>query len=216
LEKNVVLDIAKKLRFALNRALPDVSILLTRDNDYFVPLRERTKFANYKKADMFISIHSNAAFSRNARGFEVFYLSTEASDDVARAIAAAENEVISLERDNDTENIDMVKLILGDIAQQEFIEESIELAGLVQTIVCDELNITNRGLKSAFFWVLKDAMMPAILIEIGFLSNPFEENMLRSHRFRNDVVSAICDAIVAYKNMYDGNMGFAIHDRKSR
>ena len=208
LEKNVVLNIAKKLKFSLQMALPDINILLTRDSDYFIPLRERTRFANYKKADLFISIHSNASYSKGAHGFEVFHLSTEASDNAARALAAAENEVISLKKESNSNNTDMIKLILGDIAQQEFIEESIELAGIIQLITCKNLGLVNRGAKSAFFWVLRDAMMPAVLIEVGFLSNPIEENKLRSDRFRNDLVSSICDSIVAYKAKYEGKMGF--------
>ncbi|MFH1859999.1 MAG: N-acetylmuramoyl-L-alanine amidase [bacterium] len=208
LEKNVVIDIAKRLRFVLQRALPDVNILLTRDSDYFIPLRERTRFANYKNADLFISIHSNASYASKAHGFEVFYLSTEASDDASRALAAAENEVISLEKGNKSNNVDMIKLILGDIAQQEFIEESIELARLVQSIACKNMGMVNRGAKSAFFWVLRDAMMPAVLIEVGFLTNPFEENRLRSEEFRDNMVSSICDSIVAYNNKYEGKMGF--------
>ncbi|MFH1097119.1 MAG: N-acetylmuramoyl-L-alanine amidase [Candidatus Desantisbacteria bacterium] len=208
LEKNVVLNIAKKLKFSLQRALPDINILLTRDSDYFIPLRERTRFANYKKADLFISIHSNASYARGAHGFEVFHLSTEATDNAARALAAAENEVISLEHESNSNSTDMVKLILGDIAQQEFIEESIELAGIVQSISCKNLGLVDRGVKSAFFWVLRDAMMPAVLIEVGFLSNPLEENKLRSDGFRDDLVSSICDSIVSYKAKYEGKMGF--------
>lgn len=208
LEKNVVLDISKRLRFALQRALPNINILLTRDNDYFIPLRERTRFANYKKADLFISIHSNASYASKAHGFEVFCLSTEASDDASRALAAAENEIISLEKEGNSNNIDMIKLILGDIAQQEFIDESMELAGLVQSIACKNMGMVNRGAKSAFFWVLKDAMMPAVLIEVGFLTNPLEENRLRSEEFRDNMVSSICDAIVVYKSKYERKMGF--------
>ncbi|MEK7275433.1 MAG: N-acetylmuramoyl-L-alanine amidase, partial [Candidatus Desantisbacteria bacterium] len=208
LEKNVVLDISKRLRFALQRALPNVNILLTRDNDYFIPLRERTRFSNYKNADMFISIHSNASYASKAHGFEVFCLSTEASDDASRALAAAENEVISLEKETGSNNIDMIKLILGDIAQQEFIDESMELAASVQSIVCKNMGLVSRGAKSAFFWVLRDAMMPAVLIEVGFLTNPFEESRLRSEEFRDNLVSSICDAIVVYKSKYEGKMGF--------
>ncbi|MEK7813050.1 MAG: N-acetylmuramoyl-L-alanine amidase, partial [Candidatus Desantisbacteria bacterium] len=208
LEKNVVLDISKRLRFALQRAMPNINILLTRDNDYFIPLRERTRFANYKNADMFISIHSNASYASKAHGFEVFCLSTEASDDASRALAAAENEVISLEKETGSNNIDMIKLILGDIAQQEFIDESMELAASVQSIVCKNMGMVSRGAKSAFFWVLRDAMMPAVLIEVGFLTNPFEESRLRSEEFRDNLVSSICDAIVVYKSKYEGKMGF--------
>jgi len=209
LEKNVVLDIGKRLVHFLRNKLPGVKILLTRDGDYFVPLRERTGFANYKKADLFISIHANAAFSEYASGFEVYYLSPDASawDERARALAAIENKVLDLEEEKTHVNargeIDYTKIILGGLAQQEFINESIELAGIIQNTVCRRLQLGNRKIKSAFFWVIKDAMMPAVLIETGFISNPYEAEKLNSDEFKDKMAEAICDAVVEYKTLYE-------------
>jgi N-acetylmuramoyl-L-alanine amidase len=206
LEKDVVLDIAKRLARLLINNLKDVKVLLTRDGDYFVPLRQRTGFANYKKGDLFISIHANAAFSRYATGFEVYYLSPDASasDEKARAMAAIENKVLDLEEEKThTEEIDYTQLILGGLAQQEFIDESIELAGIIQNTGCERLRLENRGIKSAFFWVIKDAMMPAVLIETGFISNPYEAKKLNSESFKDEMAQAICDAIIEYKRLYE-------------
>ncbi|MBU0649569.1 N-acetylmuramoyl-L-alanine amidase, partial [Patescibacteria group bacterium] len=206
LEKNVVLDIGKRLTQLLKDKLPDVTILLTRDSDYFVPLRDRTGFANYKKGDLFISIHANAAFSKYATGFEVFYLSPDASasDERARALAVVENKVLDLEKEKtSTEGTDYIQLILGGLAQQEFIDESIELAGIIQKTACKKLNLDDRGIKSAFFWVIKDAMMPAVLVETGFVSNPYEAQKLNSEEFKNQMTESIGEAIIEYKALYE-------------
>lgn len=206
-EKDVVLDMAKRLRQLLINELPEVKIILTREGDYFVPLRERTGFANYKKADLFISIHANASYSKEATGFEVYYLSPDASasDESSRALAVIENKVLDIERREKTSKgeIDYTELILGGLAQQEFIDESIELAGIIQNTVCQRLHLENRKIKSAFFWVIKDAMMPAVLIETGFISNPYEAQKLNSEDFKNEMGEAICQAIIEYKSLYD-------------
>lgn len=212
-EKNVVLDIGKRLTQLLKDKLSDVTILLTRDSDYFVPLRDRTGFANYKKGDLFISIHANAAFSKYATGFEVFYLSPDASasDERARALAVVENKVLDLEKEKtSTEGTDYIQLILGGLAQQEFINESIELAGIIQKTACKRLNLDNRGIKSAFFWVIKDAMMPAVLVETGFVSNPYEAQKLNSEEFKNQMTEAIGEAIIEYKDLYEKKL--EVHD----
>lgn len=207
LEKTVTLDMALELRDVLCQYLPDVQILMTRDGDYFVPLRDRTAFANYKKADLFICLHSNAASSRSASGFEVYYLSPEASDNEARSLAAAENEVLRFEeKDFSKKGLNTTEFILGSLAQEEFINESIKLAGLIQQYAVDNLGIEDRGIKGAFFWVIKDAMMPAVLIENGFISNPLEESRLRSKDFRKSIVNVIAQAIIDYKDSYEGNL----------
>jgi len=205
-EKDVVLDTAKRLAQLLRDKLKEVKIILTREGDYFVPLRERTGFANYKKADLFISIHANAAYSREAAGFEVYYLSPDASaiDETSRALAVIENKVLDIEEEKPTKGeIDYTQIILGGLAQQEFIDESIELAGIIQNTVCKRLHLENRGIKSAFFWVIKDAMMPAVLIETGFISNPYEAQKLNSEEHKNEMAQSICEAICEYKSLYE-------------
>ncbi|MEW6482636.1 MAG: N-acetylmuramoyl-L-alanine amidase [bacterium] len=200
-EKDVVLDIALRLSNQLKKSLPDTEIILTRDADYYIPLAERTGLANFKKADLFISIHANAAFSRAASGFEVYHLSAVASDKYSEEIAEAENMVV--ERFKEKNSSLLTELILKDIAQTEFINESIELGLLVQNRVSERLSMKDRGVKSAFFYVLRDAKMPAILIETGFLSNASEEARMKKEDFKEGMVNAICNAIVSYKEQYE-------------
>lgn len=210
MEKEVVLDLAKRLKKMLEEKDPTLSIILTRDGDYFVPLDKRTSFANHHKADIFISLHVNGAFSRKANGFEVFHLSAEASDDTARATAALENGVIDLEKNGGErkDRIDYTQFILADMAQLEFIEESIELCGLIEKGVTKKINIVDRGIKSAFFYVLKDALMPSVLVEAAFITNPFEEAKLRDAGFREEVASGIAEAILEYKASYERTVGY--------
>ncbi|MEW6680035.1 MAG: N-acetylmuramoyl-L-alanine amidase, partial [bacterium] len=171
------------------------------DADYYIPLAERTGLANFKKADLFISIHANAAFSRAASGFEVYHLSAVASDKYSEEIAEAENMVV--ERFKEKKSSLLTEIILKDIAQTEFINESIDLGLLVQNRVSERLSMKDRGVKSAFFYVLRDAKMPAILIETGFLSNASEEARMKEEDFKEGMVNAICDAIVSYKEQYE-------------
>ncbi|MEW6007241.1 MAG: N-acetylmuramoyl-L-alanine amidase [bacterium] len=199
-EKDVVLDIALRLSKELKKSLPDTEIILTRDADYYIPLAERTGLANFKKADLFISIHANAAFSRAASGFEVYHLSAVASDKYSEEIAEAENMVVERFKEKKSS---LTELILKDIAQTEFINESIDLGLLVQNKASDRLSMKDRGVKSAFFYVLRDAKMPAILIETGFLSNSAEEARMKEEGFKQSLVNAICDAIVGYKEQYE-------------
>ncbi|MBU1487685.1 N-acetylmuramoyl-L-alanine amidase, partial [bacterium] len=210
MEKEVVLDLAKRLKKMLEKKDPTLSIVLTRDGDYFVPLDKRTSFANHHKADIFVSLHANGAFSREANGFEVFHLSAEASDNTARATAALENGVIDLEKNGGErkDRIDYTQFILADMAQLEFIEESIDLCGLIQKEVIKKINIVDRGIKSAFFYVLKDALMPSVLVEAAFITNPFEEAKLRDAEFREEVASGIAEAILEYKASYEKTVGY--------
>lgn len=212
MEKEVVLDLAKRLKNILEENDPALSIILTRDEDYFVSLDKRTSFANHHKADIFVSIHANGAFSREANGFEIFHLSAEASDDAARATAALENRVIELEnskeRKDRKDRIDYTQFILADMAQLEFIEESIELCGLIQKKVIERTGIVDRGIKGAFFYVLKDALMPSVLVETAFITNPFEEAKLGDANFREEVASGIAEAILGYKATYERMAGY--------
>jgi|GEM_PF-3424898 len=199
-EKDVVLSLALAISKELKKSLPNTEIILTRDGDYYVPLRERTGLANFKHADLFISIHANAAFSKEASGFEVYHLSAIASDKYSERLADIENEPIKRFSEKGS---NLTEIILKDIAQSEFIKESIELGLLIQNNASERLSMKNRGVKSAFFYVLRDAKMPAVLIETGFLSNRDEEARMKDEGFRQSLISAISDAIVLYKEKYE-------------
>ncbi|MFH0775572.1 MAG: N-acetylmuramoyl-L-alanine amidase [bacterium] len=198
-EKDVVLQIAKRLKEKIEEE-SGIEVILTRDDDYYVPLPERTALANYKKADLFVSIHANAAFSKGATGFEVFHLSTAASDREAEALAESENKSI---RFDEKELKDYTHQILADMAQQGFLKESVELASIIQKEVVSRLDMKARGVKSANFYVLKDALMPAVLVETGFISNGYEESRLKDKKFLALMTDSLCDAILKYKESYE-------------
>ncbi len=193
-EKDLNLLIAKKLKKYLKKFGLDV--ILTRDSDVFLSLGERTKIANDNKADIFISIHCNSAPKKNsyACGFEVYFLS-EARTDWERAVAQAENEVIKYEITKNEINDDFLAFILADLAQQEFLKESQELAVAIQDVICEALNIENRGVKQSGFYVLKGVFMPAVLIECGFLSNRKEEALLRKDWYQEKLAKGIAEGL---------------------
>ena len=203
-EKDLVLDVTRRVARLAEREL-GVKVLLTREGDTFVPLRERTSFANRERADLFISIHANAHRHNASEGVETYFLSSEATDSEARQVAALENSVVQLEKpaEGGRGRADMVRAILWDLAQSEFQHESSRLAEIVQDSMTRALRIPNRGVKQAGFYVLGGAAMPAILIEIGFVSNPREERRLRDGRYREEIARAILAGLAEYKRYWD-------------
>jgi N-acetylmuramoyl-L-alanine amidase len=203
-EKDLVLDVTRRVARLAEREL-GVRVLLTRDSDTFVPLRERTSLANRERADLFISIHANAHRHNASEGVETYFLSSEATDSEARQVAALENSVVQLEKpaDGGRGRPDIVRAILWDLAQSEFQHESSRLAEIVQDSMTRALRIPNRGVKQAGFYVLGGAAMPAILIEVGFVTNPREERRLRDSRYREEIARAILAGLAEYKRYWD-------------
>jgi N-acetylmuramoyl-L-alanine amidase len=183
-----------------------VKVLLSRDGDYFVPLRDRTSFANRERADLFVSIHANAHRHAASEGVEVYFLSSEATDSAARQLAAAENSVIQLEKPvagRAAGRHEIVKNMLWDLAQAEFQVESSRLAETVLDAMSTVLRMPNRGVKQAGFYVLGGAAMPAILVEIGFVTNPREERRLKDPKYRDEIARAIFNGLADYKRAWD-------------
>ncbi len=205
-EKTVVLDIAKKLKEELSH-IGDFEITLTRESDKFISLWRRSDIANKIGADLFISVHANASRSRRPKGFEVYYLS-KATDDSARAIAAAENKAIAFEDNSDTNKPHYLDATVWDMTLTENRAESQELAGFICKTARKDLRVRDRGVKSARFYVLKGTLMPAVLVEVGFISNKEEEWKLRSFAYRRKVAKAIAGGILAYKDKYEKTEGF--------
>ena len=197
-EKDLVLDVTRRVAKLVQERL-DLKVKLSRDSDYFVPLRDRTSFANKERADLFVSIHANAHREAANAGVETYFLSSEATDSAARHVAALENSVVQLESPASRGKMDIVKSILWDLAQSQFQLESSRLAETVQDSMTQALRIPSRGVKQAGFYVLGGAAMPAILIEIGFVTNPKEERKLKDSRYRDDIARAIFDGIAEYK-----------------
>jgi N-acetylmuramoyl-L-alanine amidase len=212
MEKDLVLDVTRRVARLIEERL-DIKVLLSRDGDHFVPLKDRTSFANRERADLFVSIHANAHALASQEGVETYFLSSEATDIAARQTAALENSVVQLEKPTNGKGggrPDVLKAILWDLMQSEFLVESSGLAEVVQDAMTRSLRIPNRGVKQAGFYVLGGAAMPAILIEIGFVTNPREERRLRDSKYRDDIARAILSGIAEYKRNWDQRMRTAV------
>lgn len=194
-EKDITLKIGKKLKQRIESRL-GLRVIITRDNDTEVSLNSRVSIANNQKAQLFVSIHVNSSFRKSARGSETFYVSLKATDQESYQLAQKENK--SFEEIDQLAEDDELKMILWDMAQNEYIKESSKLAEFIQ----DELNILlhtrNRGVKQAPFRVLMRAAMPAVLVEVAFLSNPYEEQKLQNDQFLDNVADAIYSGISKY------------------
>ncbi len=204
-EKDVVLDVTRRVARMAEDAL-GVKVALTRSTDVFIPLRERTNFANKQRADLFVSIHANAHPRAVSEGVETYFLSSEASDTEARQVAAIENGAVQLETPASRQKTDLLKSILWDLAQSEFQQESSVLAETVQDSMTQSMRLVNRGVKQAGFYVLGGAAMPAILVEIGFLTNPREERKLAAAEYREAAARAIYAGLSEYKRRWDQRM----------
>jgi N-acetylmuramoyl-L-alanine amidase len=195
-EKDVTMSIARKLKSMIEST--GARAILTRDGDQVVSLDDRTSKANNNKADLFISIHANATIRGRARGAETYFLSTQATDDESRNIAAVENNALGLSQAPAVE--DDLKLILWDMAQTEFLTESSQLAETIQQELNSTLSISNRGIKQAPFRVLTGATMPAVLIEVGFINNPEEEKLMTNGDYQIKIATAIFRSIQKFQN----------------
>lgn len=209
-EKEVVLDVTRRVARLMEQSGLGIKVVLSRTGDVFVPLRDRTNFANKQRADLFVSIHANAHPRSVSEGVETYFLSSEASDTEARQTAAIENGVVQLESPASQRKTDAIKSILWDLAQSEFQQESSFLAETVLDSMTRSLRLVNRGVKQAGFLVLGGAAMPAILIEIGFLTNPKEERKLATPEYREATARAIFTGLSEYKRRYDQRMRTAL------
>jgi len=202
-EKDLTLDIARRL-FDLFSKTTDIKVFLTRRGDYYLPLGERTAIANQYSADLFLSIHINANERQEPSGTESYYCSESASSKEAERVAMMENAVAKDEEAfNDNENYVDIEKILFKFERKKYWEDSAQFAGLIQDGLQKSLKLRSRGVKFANFFVLRDARMPSILIEAGFISNPSEEKLLNTSAFRQEVADAIYKKIEEYLKRTD-------------
>ncbi len=192
-EKDIVLKIALELRELLEKNGYRVS--MSRDRDIFIPLPERTAMANRAGADLFISIHANASRRRGAHGIETYFFDLSSDRDVLK-LAAMENGV-------DIDKLDTLQFILTDMERTPIRNQSAMLAASIQENVCrrvnsEGVNSRNLGVKHGPFYVLKGAKMPSILVEVAFITNPEEERLLASHKYRRKIAEGILDGIRKY------------------
>ncbi|MGW8272055.1 MAG: N-acetylmuramoyl-L-alanine amidase family protein, partial [Thermodesulfovibrionales bacterium] len=198
-EKDVALDVALKLKRILETKYA-VKVYLTREDDRFLELKERTTFANGRGADLFISLHVNASPSRKTRGIETWFLNNP-SNEYDQRVAARENAISEEKlRQSQTE----LGFILTSLERELKRDESIRLANYLQNSLVRNMRsrysrrIDDHGVKFSLFYVLVGAEMPAALVEVGFITNSGEELMLRKTSYRKDLANSIAKAINSY------------------
>lgn len=201
-EKNIVLKIAKKLGGYINEYLPDVKVVYTRKTDKFVDLEERGSIANRAEGDLFVSIHCNAHYTRQAYGTDVFFLGLEKSQ-TALEVMKRENRVVRADNDTEQKKLSQEELLIYELANSGYIASSERIAGMIEHQFDDRAQRHSRGVKQARFVVLYHASMPAVLLETGFISNPSEARYLSSDHGQSIIASAIFRAIRNYKEDYE-------------
>ena len=205
-EKDIVLDVARRLKTALERE--GIDVIMTRNSDIFIPLEMRARIANRANADFFISVHANASRSRWMNGFEVYYLS-EATDDNARALATSENSALDREEGSIDRHSKDIDAIVWDLQLTENREVSIELGGFICQEVSRLFGRNECSIKSAKFYVLKGAKMPSVLVELSYLSNRSEERNLKDSHYRQKLAEGITSGIVRDKDEDERTNGFS-------
>ena len=185
-EKGIVLGISHKLREVLTAK--GYTVLMTRETDRFIPLKKRTEFATQHKADLFLSVHANAAESSRANGIETYYLDVTSTDKAAEKIAAQENA-------NSGYSIQELDTLLKGLIRQSKSEDSKRLARHVQQALVQTTGAVDRGVKHARFVVLIGTKVPAILIETGFVSNPVEGRKLSTTAYQYKIATAIAQGV---------------------
>ena len=213
-EKDIVLDIGLKLGQLIKASYPETKIIYTRDKDVFIPLYRRADIANKNKADLFISIHANYVGSRSVQGTETFVLGQHRSEDNLE-VAKKENSVILLEDDYTTkyEGFDPnspESYIMFELVQDEYLEQSVMLASIIQNEFKEKAKRIDRSVKQAGFLVLRETTMPSVLIEAGFLSHTSERNYLMSESGRSNIASSIFAAFCDYKKKIEEKSSFNI------
>ncbi len=204
-EKDVVLAIAQKLGALIERRLPGVKIIYTRNADTFVELRQRTQIANENKAKLFISIHANANRSSAPQGFETYLLGPNKGEQASN-VAARENSVIQFESPENQRHYEGINKILAGLAQSAFMRQSEHLAGSVQTHLARRLrslNMKDRGVKQAGFWVMVGASMPSILVETGFITNSYDARILKTASHQQKIAEGIFTGLQQFKKDYE-------------
>jgi len=204
-EKDVALNIVHDLGTFISQKWPDVNVIYTRKDDRFIPLHERGKIANQSGGKLFISVHCNSSPNRSARGSEVYILGLHKNKE-ALDVAMFENSVIRQEEDfqEQYKGFSEEHLIMSSMAQNAFAKQSTSLAQYIIRPVDRQSSVNNaRGVRQAGFMVLWTPSMPSILVEVGYLSNPEEERMLRDRQVQTKVAYGIFKGVQAYRKNYE-------------
>ncbi|MBQ7440535.1 MAG: N-acetylmuramoyl-L-alanine amidase, partial [Prevotella sp.] len=206
-EKNINLNVALAFGRYVERNCPDVKVIYTRKTDVFIPLNERANIANRNKADLFISVHTNALPNgKVARGFEVYTLGMHRAADNLE-VAKRENSAILVENDykqhyEDFDPNSSESYIIFEFMQDKNMAKSVELAKMIQKDACETAGRVNKGVHQAGFLVLRATSMPSCLIELGFITSQDEENYLNSSAGIDALGKGIYKAFLRYKRKY--------------
>jgi N-acetylmuramoyl-L-alanine amidase len=201
-EKDITLAVVLKLGKLIEQRL-GLKVEYTRTTDTYITLHGRTKYANAQNAKVFVSVHCNSNVKRKANGFETFFLSPSRTDE-ALAVARKENEVIESEEDkHHYGDFTDEKFILSNIMQSVFVKESEDLAAYIQKGLDKQLNLVNRGVSQAPFYVLMGASMPSVLVETAFISNVNEEKFLKSEDGQKKLAEGIYEGIKNFIQDYE-------------
>ncbi|HDP80072.1 MAG TPA: N-acetylmuramoyl-L-alanine amidase [Spirochaetes bacterium] len=207
-EKTINLSLAKKLESSLKKKLGPIPIILTRRNDRFLELATRTEIANrYLKNHnngIFISIHVNASMSPKISGFETYFLSQNPSNEEARTTAALENDVIILEDSDKRKSYNDIEHMEAFMFMTQIQKESALLAESIQREMDRKISeFKSRNVRKADFYVLRGALMPAALVEVGYITNSREAGYLRKDWYQNKVADGIGNGIVSFIKKYN-------------
>ncbi len=210
-EKNIVLDVSRLVAERLKKGLKGIKVVLTRNTDVFIELDRRTEIANSRlnrnENGIFVSIHANASLSPKIAGYETYYLSQNPSNDDARNTAALENNVVVLEKKQGALKYGDIDYIEARMMTTQIQKESRLLAESIQTGMRKRL-VPSRslGVKKADFFVLRGALMPSALVEIGFLTNRSESRKLLQKSYQNQIARGISEGIMGFIDKYNSKI----------
>jgi N-acetylmuramoyl-L-alanine amidase len=200
-EKDIVLDVSKRLKAVLDRAYPDKQVLMTRSTDVFYSLEERTSMANSvplneNEAIIYISIHANYVFNQRVRGYEVWYLSPDYRRDLLDPAASPESADVAA--------------IMNAMLEEEFTTESIILAQSILKHLGRNLgsSVPSRGLKAKDWFVVRNSRMPAVLVELGFVSNAADAQLMTGEAGLRKLTDALYNGIIEFVNVFERSGGF--------
>lgn len=200
-EKDIVLAISKKLGEYIEEYLPDVNVIYTRDDDTFIDLYDRGSIANQHEGDLFVSIHANGFHDPSVRGTEVFFLGLHRSES-SLEVMKKENMIFN-DGEREVRELTEEELLIYELAHSGYISTSERIASMMDHQFSKRANRKSRGVKQAGFVVLYEASMPALLVEVGFLTNPSEQRFLASDYGQSIMASAIFRSIRDYKEEYE-------------
>lgn len=203
-EKNITLAVGLKLGAYIEEHLPDVEVVYTRKDDSYLGLAELGHFANLSEADLYVSIHTNSFHNRHVSGAEVYFLGLHKSD-AAFEVMKRENSVFKEEVNTDLSEED---LLIYELAHSGFIATSEKIAYMIEDQFKNRAQRKSRGVKQAGFQVLFEASMPAVLVELGFITNPAEQRFLTSDYGQSIMASALFRAIRDYKVEYESKQAY--------